>query len=248
VIALNKALVAAFQRHLIPQFALQTEYTPWWWPRSPGRFAADWGLDDNHVSEYESLNRGASKRTSRSAGHEGFVGSVAATMGTAWLLAIRPSTGTFAGSVGPLYTSLLNHANGYDGTLVTELHVTDLVKFRGPTSARSWTVGLTDAMLQTSIECLYDEYLATCPPIILVVDWARAALSGTESPLCKTSVLRSSWRSDPGIAHLDTFLSMIEKVGHTVPFWGQGNQGAFNRALESGLGGYRRGRARRIGA
>ena len=65
--------------------------------------------------------------TPRSATYEGFVGSVAATAGAAWLLSIRPSTGLFARSVGPLYTSLLNHANGYNGTLVTELHVTDLV-------------------------------------------------------------------------------------------------------------------------
>jgi hypothetical protein len=155
-----------------------------------------------------------------------------------------PSTGTFARSVGPLYTALLNHANGYDGTLVTELHVTDLVKFRGPTAATSWTVGLTDTMLQTSIECLYDEYHATCPPIVLLVDWAGAALRGSGSPLCKTSVLRRSWCSDPGRAHLDTFLSTIEKVGRPVPFWGQGNQGALNRALDSELGGYQRGRAR----
>jgi hypothetical protein len=246
MVALNKALVAVFQKHLVPQFALQTEYKPWWWPKSPGRFAGDWGLDDGQVSEYGSLNGGASKMTPRSATYEGFVGSVAATAGAAWLLSIRPSTGTFARSVGPLYTALLNHANGYDGTLVTELHVTDLVKFRGPTAATSWTVGLTAAMLQTSIECLYAEYLATCPPIVLLVDWAGAALRGSGSPLCKTSVLRTSWRSDPGRAHLDTFLSTIENIGRPVPFWGQGNQGALNHALASELGGYQRGRARRI--
>jgi hypothetical protein len=159
-------------------------------------------------------------------------------------LSISPSTGTFARSVGPLYTALLNHANGYDGTLVAELHVTDLVKFRGPTAATSWTVGLTDAMLQTSIECLYDEYLATCPRIILVVDWAGAALRDTRSPLCKTSVLRTSWRSDPSRAHLDTFLAMLENVGRPAPFWGQGNQGALNRAFASELEGYQRGSAR----
>ena len=32
MVALNKALVAAVQKHLVPQFALQTEYKPWWWP------------------------------------------------------------------------------------------------------------------------------------------------------------------------------------------------------------------------
>lgn len=244
VVALNNALVAAVQKHLVPQFALQMEYEPWWWPKSPGRFVADWGLKDSQVSEYASLSKGAAKMTNRSCRYEGFVGSVAATKGAAWLLSIRPSAGTFARSVGPLYGAMLNYANGYDGSMVPELHVTDLVKFRGPTKATSWTVGVTDRMLRACTECLYDEYLATCPQIILVVDWAAAALRDRGSPLCKESVLRTTWRSDPRTAHLDTFLSMIENTGRPVPFWGQGNQFNFACALSSELRDYRRGRAR----
>lgn len=241
MIALNNALVKAVQKHLVPQFPLQTEYKPWWWPKAPGCSAADWGLTDSQVSEYASLSKGAAKR---SAGYEGFVGSVAATHGAAWLLSIRPSAGTFARSVGPLYTVMLNYANGYDGNLVPELHVTDLVKFRGPTAATSWTVGLTAAMLRTSLECLYDEYLATSPQIILLVDWAGAALRDNRSPLFKTSALRMEWRSDPRTAHLDTMLSTIEETGRPVPFWGQGNQGKFNSAFSNELQGYRRGNSR----
>ena len=125
-------------------------------------------------------------------------------------------------------------------------HVTDLVKFRGPTKATSWTVGLTDVMLRKSIECLYDEYVATCPPIILFVDWAGAALRDNGSPLCKTSALRMAWRSDPCTAHLDTLLSTIESTGRPVPFWGQGNQPEFIRACSDELRSYRRGRPRRM--
>ena len=45
-------------------------------------------------------------------------------------------------------------------------------------AAMLWAVGLTDAMLQTSIECLYDEYLATCPPIVLLVRRGRCGAAG----------------------------------------------------------------------
>lgn len=238
---LNDALVEAVQKHLVPQFALQADYKPWWWPKAPGCSGADWGLADTQLSEYASVSKGARKR---STGYEGFVGSVAATRGTAWLLSIRPSAGTFARSVGPLYTAMMNCANGYDGNVVPELHVTDLVKFRGPTAATSWTVGLTAAMLRTSLECLYDEYLATSPPIILLVDWAGAALHDNGSPLCKTGALRTEWRSDPRAAHLDTMLSMIAQTGRPVPFWGQGNQPQFIPAFENALQGYRRSRSR----
>ena len=241
MITVNNALISALQRHLVPQFAVQTEYKPWWWPKAPGRFAADWGLVDSQGSEYASLSAGGAKMTTRSATYEGFVGSVAATAGAAWLLSIRPSPGTFARSVGPLYTAMLNQANEYDGSVVPELHVTDLLKFRGPTKATSWTVGLTDSMLRTSIECLYDEYTATCPQIILLVDWAGAALREVRSPLCKTSAIRVAWRLDPRTAHLDAMLSKIEDTGRPVPFWGQGNQSEFNRALSRELHSYRRG-------
>jgi hypothetical protein len=132
-------------------------------------------------------------------------------------LSIRPSAGTIARSVGPLYTAMCNHANGYDGSVVPELHVTDLVKFRGPTAATSWTVGLTDTMLKGSIECLHEEYLAIAPPIILLVDWAGVALSDSRSPLHKTSALRLSWRSDPSTAHLDSLLSKIGQTGRPAP-------------------------------
>ncbi len=91
MIGLNKDLVAAIQKHLVPQFALETEYKPWWWPKSPGRFAADWGLRDSQLSEFASLSNGAAKMTKRSATYQGFVGSVAAAEGAAWLLSIRPS-------------------------------------------------------------------------------------------------------------------------------------------------------------
>jgi hypothetical protein len=242
---LNSNLVAAFQKHLVPAFASQTEYEPWWWPASPGRNASDWGLGPSQLLEYRSLNRGAAKITARSRKYGGFAGSVAAQRGAAWLLSIRPFAGTYARSVGPLYTAMCNHANRYDGSVVPELHVTDLVKFRGPTAVASWTVGLTDTMLRASIECLYEEYLAIAPPIILLVDWAGLALSDRESPLCKTSALRLSWRSDPSSAHLDSLLSKIAQTGRPVPFWGQGNQAQFMGAFSAGLHGYVKGRARR---
>lgn len=168
----------------------------------------------------------------------------AAQRGAAWLLSIRPSAGTFARSVGPLYTAMCNYANRYDGSAVPELHVTDLVKFRGPTAATSWTESLSETMLRSSIECLYDEYLAIAPPIILFVDWAVAALSNRDSPLYETSALRLSWRSDPKTAHLDSLLSKIAETGHPVPFWGQGNQTRFMGAFSAGLHGYAKGRAR----
>jgi len=242
--ALNSDLVAAFQKHLVPAFASQTEYQPWWWPTSLGRSASDWGLGPSQLLEYRSVSRGAAKITARSAKLGGFAGSVGAQRGAAWILSIRPSAGTFARSVHPLYTAMCNHANGYDGSVVPELHVTDLVKFRGPTAATSWTEGLTDTMLKGSIECLYEEYLAIAPPIILLVDLAGVALSDSHSPLHKTSALRLSWRSDPSTAHLDSLLSKIGQTGRPVPFWGQGNGTKFMGPFSAGLHGYTKGRAR----
>lgn len=234
----NSILVSIFQRHLVPQFAEPVGYEPWWWPKSPGYSADDWGLEKSQLAEYASLSRGSPKKLRRRT-YEGFVGSVAATKGAAWLLSIRPSAGTFARSVGPLYNAMCNHASEYDSSSVPELHVTDLIKFRGPTAATSWRSGLEDEMLRVSIECLYEEYAAICPPIVLVVDCARAALVDGSSPLSKTSQLRTAWRSRPTMAHLDAFLTDIERIGRPVPFWGQGNQLRFRRAFSDELQGYR---------
>ena len=60
--------------------------------------------------------------------------------------------------------------------------------------------------------------LAIAPPIILLLDWAIAALSDRDSPLYKTSALRLSWRSDPNTAHLDSLLFKIAETGRPVPF------------------------------
>jgi hypothetical protein len=99
-------------------------------------------------------------------------------------------------------------------------------------------------MLKGSIECLYEEYLAIAPPIILLVDLAGVALSDSHSPLHKTSALRLSWRSDPSTAHLDSLLSKIGQTGRPVPFWGQGNGTKFMGPFSAGLHGYTKGRAR----
>ncbi len=107
----NDRLVAVFQKYLVPHFPQQQE---------PGRHPQDWGLTDEQAAEYASLSNGTAQTASRSAryGYEGFVGSVAATEGAAWLLSIRPSRGTFARSVGSLYNSMLNFANGKEPNAV----------------------------------------------------------------------------------------------------------------------------------
>jgi len=136
---------------------------------------------------------------------------------------------------------MCDYANAFDGALVPELHVTDLMKFRGPTAATSSMEGVNEAMLRISVECLCDEYSALDPPVVLFVDCAYDVLHKRKSPVHRTGEIRTRWRSDPSTARLDSFLSTIEEAGRTVPFWGQGNQVRFIRKFSAELGDYRRG-------
>ncbi len=205
-------------------------HDPWWWPRAPGRLAADWGLAEDEILVYESL-RGTAPSTGRKH-YEGFVGSVAAGKGCSWLLSIRPSGGTFPHSVPQIHTALMLEAQGKEG--IAELHVTDLIKFRGPTSARKSDEGMTDEMFRISVECLFEEYRATVPERILIVDSALCTLIERRSRLSPHSALRQRWQHESLGKELNSFLDFLRSAGVPVPHW-KGDTLAFNAAIEREL-------------
>jgi|ERR1022692_2208862 hypothetical protein len=158
---LNPDLVKIFN-DLVLEFGEHGSCDPWWWPVGPGRNAEDWGLVKPSKEVLRSLRGGAKeKMTSVTRRYHGFPGSIAAERGCAWLLSIRPSTGSFQGSVGPLYTAIANRSPS--PTELIEIHVTDLIKFRGPADSRQCWSGLDDNMIETSIGCLAAEYARLMP-------------------------------------------------------------------------------------
>jgi hypothetical protein len=189
----NPALVAIF-RALLPRFGRHGQADPWWWPKGPGTVPEDWGLTNLPASVIESLRAGARKDTrSATPRYSGFAGSVAAEEGCAWLVSIRPSRGSFQASVGPLYTALANRSP--NASVLIEVHVTDLIKFRGPTRATECFAEIDEPMLQTSIDCLAAEYLSAKPSRILLVDLASKALTNPNSRWRpRTAIRRQSGR------------------------------------------------------
>jgi hypothetical protein len=222
----NDDLRKVFARKELRAYFRDGGLDPWWWPEAPGRRPEDWGLVGDEPPVYKSLMAGAPTKGHRS--YEGFVGSVGAGKGCVWLLSIRPSRGTFPHSVPRIYTALELEGKAKGG--IAELHVTDLIKFRGPTSARESDEGMTDEMFRISAECLLEEYRATAPERILIVDSALCKLIQSRSPLSPQSDLRQRWQEDSLGRELNSFLHFIRSAGVPVPHW-QGNPMAFNAAI-----------------
>ncbi len=211
VLTVRPELAAIFEG-LVPYFADRTQtWKPWWWPKGPGADAPDWGLVTPPAGVFESLNAGAPHPGKRALRYEAFAGSVSAGSGCVWLLSSRPSTGTFAGSVGPLYGALVNEAAGGEG--IVEMHVTDLAKFRGPDDRDT---GMDERLYRRSVECLLREYEATKPSLILITKLALAKLTRSKSVL---SDARRSWAADKGTSPFNEFLVMLESCGRRVPHW-----------------------------
>jgi hypothetical protein len=228
----NNDLTEVFARKDLRAYFKGGDLDPWWWPRAPGRRPEDWGLAQGELPVYYSL-RGDAPETGRN-GYEGFVGSVAAGKGCAWLLSIRPSRGTFPRSVHRIHTALLLEDAARLG--IAELHVTDLIKFRGPTSARKSEEGMTDEMFRISVECLLEEHRATAPERILMVDSALRKLVQSRSRLSPQGDLCRRWEQDSLGRELNSFLHFLRSKGVPVPHW-QGDPLAFNAAIARELSG-----------
>jgi hypothetical protein len=198
---------------LIPYFSEPNQiWKPWWWPRGPGADACDWGLVIPPAGVFESLNANAPHPGKDARRYEAFAGSVSAANGCAWLLSSRPSTGTFAGSVGPLYSALENDAAGRQEG-IAEVHVTDLAKFRGPDERDT---GMDEHLYRVSVECLMREYEVTKPSRILITRLAMKKLTSRASILANA---RRSWVFDKTTSPLNEFLIMLERRGRPVPHW-----------------------------
>jgi len=210
----------------VPYFADPNQvWKPWWWPKGPGTDASDWGLVAPPAGVFESLNAGAPHPGKESRRYEAFAGSVSAGRGCVWLLSSRPSTGTFAGSVGPLYSALVNEAAGREG--IVEMHVTDLAKFRGPDERDT---GMDEQLYRRSVACLLREYEATTPSLILITKLALAKLTSPKSLLTDA---RRGWAADKETSSLHEFLTMLERHGRPVPHWrSPGFVGAMVRELK----------------
>jgi hypothetical protein len=232
---MQNELTRVFARRDLRAYFKGGDFDPWWWPRAPGRRPGDWGLVDDELPVYNSLMGGAPAKGHRS--YEGFVGSVAAGRGCAWLLSIRPSRGTFPRSVPRIYTALELGGQGRGG--IAELHVTDLIKFRGPTSARQSDDGMTGEMFRISVECLLEEYQATAPERILIVDSALCKLAESRSRLSPRSDLCRRWQEDSLGRELNSLLHGLRSAGVPVPHW-QGNPSAFNAAIDRELSGFKK--------
>jgi hypothetical protein len=197
---------------LVPYFSDPHQmWKPWWWPRGPGADASDWDLLNPPAGVFESLNAGAPHPGKDTRRYEAFAGSVSAGRGCAWLLLSRPSAGTFAGSVGTLYSAFVNEGAGQEG--IVEVHVTDLAKFRGPDER---DIGMDERLYRVSVECLLAEYEATNPALVLITTLALKKLTS------RTSILtgaRRSWAQDKATAPLNEFLTMLESSGRAVPHW-----------------------------
>jgi hypothetical protein len=197
---------------LVPHFADHNQpWKPWWWPKSPGIGASDWGLATPPAGVFESLNAGAPHPSKDTRRYEAFAGSVSAGSGCVWLLSSRPSTGTFAGSVGTLYSAMVNEGAGREG--IVEMHVTDLAKFRGPDES---DLGMSERLYRISVECLLREYEATKPSLILITKLAVAKL---KSPKAVLTAARRSWAADKAASPLNEFLVLLERCGRPVPHW-----------------------------
>lgn len=220
------------RKDLRAHFKAGSLHHPWWWPKAPGRRPEDWGLAEDEQLIYNSLMSGAPARGRKT--YEGFLGSVAAGKGCVWLLSIRPSGGTFAHSVPRILNALLLEAQDKEG--VAELHVTDLIKFRGARSARSSNDSMTDEMFRISVECLFEEYRTTAPERILIVDSALRTLIERRSPRCPHSDLYQRWQGDSLGKELNSFLRFLKSTGAPVPHW-QGDSLAFNAAIRRELSG-----------
>ena len=207
----NPDLVRIYRKYLLGEFGQHDDFDPWWWPVGPGETLADWGLQKGEEAKLESLRALADGKR-----YTGFSGSIGGTVGGTWVISTRPSPErSFPAAVGRLFTCLCN------ADILHEAHMTDLSKFRGPGPDDQKNEGMTPAMWECSVRCLFEEHAALGPRRILFVRGAKRWFKERKAPLNKASEMRREWRLDSEREHLDNFLATIENHPNAavVPHW-----------------------------
>ncbi len=200
----NRFLKRIFNSRLLAVFD-KFEWQPWWWPTESGSTFADWGLEAHESKRYHALRGTNPSRSS----YPGFNGSLGARCGSHWVVSTRPSSGAFPSpSCTALYRLLSNI--GPEEPFLPRVHVTDLVKFRGPGSDAKKNEGVTLDMWRISIECLQCEWAVLQPSQIVLTKQAAA------------------WFDDPVAARLLSHLQANQQIflrhlrsnsGAQIPFW-----------------------------
>ena len=154
---------------------------PWWWPRGPGRSAADWGIPDNAREVLGTLMDRAPENARNSSQYCGFLGTVRALPGCPILVSIRPSRGSFQDSFSDGLLPTIAEARCRNGNRALPVHFTDVMKFRQRYGRDSMGpfFDMDDTRWRTSIACLADEfeYLLAQPEQVIVVDLVKACFA-----------------------------------------------------------------------
>ncbi len=132
-------------------------------------YLAHWGLELRDRERYHAL-RG--NKPCRSV-YPGFNGSLGARCGSRWVVSTRPSSGAFPSSSCTALYKLLSNIDP-QSSFLSQVHVTDLMKFRGPGPDGKKNEGLTLDMWRISVECLRSEWAVLQPSQILLTKQAAA--------------------------------------------------------------------------
>lgn len=144
-------------------------FDPWWWPMNSGSRLEDYGLDPQvHGSLSDSLKLG-----SPDARLTGCRGSIAAVAGCVVIITTRPSTGLYPGKSGEMVRAVTNPNGSSPGP---NIHVTDLVKFRGVGGDTAFDRGVDMEMWKASLDCLCAEMYVLAPAVTLVSKGALSAI------------------------------------------------------------------------
>jgi hypothetical protein len=165
----NPDLVSA-HLPLVAFFGQQSaSFDPWWWPMNSGAKLEDYGLNPQiHNSLSSSLKLG-----SPDALLTGCRGSIAAVAECAAIITTRPSSGSYPGEIGEMVRAVTNPNGSNPGP---NIHVTDLVKFRGVGGDAAFDRGVDMDMWKASLDCLCAEMDALAPTVTLVSKGAMKAI------------------------------------------------------------------------
>jgi len=144
-------------------------FDPWWWPMNSGGSLEDYGLDSRTHREYGSSLRIGPPDPRLS----GCRGSIGALPGCAVIITTRPSSGSYPGNSGIMVQAVSNPNAANPGP---NIHITDLVKFRGIGGDAAFDRGVDMGMWKASLDCLFAELEALEPSLILVSKGASSAI------------------------------------------------------------------------
>lgn len=187
-------------------------FDPWWWPMNSGTRLEDYGLDQQI---HGSLSRSLKCDSPIDARLTGCRGSIAAVPGCAVIITTRPSSGSYPGKVGEMIRLVTNPHGLNPGS---NIHVTDLIKFRGVGGDAAFDRGVDMDMWKASLDCLCLEMDALAPALILVSKGAMSAIHSWLVSSKKQSAF-GRWEKQLSPAHqkLLTKLADCEQVPSLTP-------------------------------